>query len=392
MNQRPLRLAAVYYFFYFGAAGIYLPFINLYFDKVGLSGSAIGALAALPPILGFGAGPLWGALGDRFHIHRRLLPIATLGAILPTLLILRANNAISLAVLVGIAALFSGPVVGLIDSAVLDLVHGTPRTYGAIRWWGSLGFTIFTWATGYILKLFGLEWMFYGYAVLLAVAGSLAIGLPARRQVWRLSYRDSLRQLLRQRQLFLFMCATFLIGATLAASYAFFPLHMIELGANPAWLGLAAALAAGSEMPVMFFSTSIFKRFGLRSSLVLSCLLFALRWGTLAVVTTPVPALITSVVHGLTFGIFLTGGVAYVETRTPAGLHATAQGLFNATLFGFGSALGALGGGFLYDVLGARGLFGVTAITALIAVGFVLAAGVGQPVKDDQFDIQSAND
>ncbi|MEP7359552.1 MAG: MFS transporter, partial [Anaerolineales bacterium] len=109
MSQRPLRLAAVFYFFYFGANGIYLPFINLYFDKIGLSGSAIGALAALPPLLGFGAGPLWGALGDRFHIHRRLLPIAVFGAILPTLLYLRAHDALSLAVLVGVAALFSGP-------------------------------------------------------------------------------------------------------------------------------------------------------------------------------------------------------------------------------------------------------------------------------------------
>jgi PPP family 3-phenylpropionic acid transporter len=318
-------------------------------------------------------------LGDRFHIHRRLLPIAAFGAIVPTLLYLRAHDAVSLAVLVAVAAIFSGPVVGLIDSAVLDLVQGTARTYGAIRWWGSLGFTIFTWLTGYVLKLFGLEWMFFGYAILLALAGVVALGLPARRQVWHLSYRASLRQLVRQRPLLLFMCATFLIGATLAASYAFYPLFMISLGANPAWLGLAAAIAAATEMPVLFFSGRIFKRFGLRNSLALACLLFVLRWGTLALVTTPVPGLLTSLVHGLTFGIFLTGGVAYVETRTPAGLHATAQGLFNAIFFGFGAALGALGGGILYDALGARGLFGTTAITALIAVAFVYLAGESQP-------------
>jgi MFS transporter, PPP family, 3-phenylpropionic acid transporter len=282
--------------------------------------------------------------------------------------------------------------VGLIDSAVLDLVHGTARTYGAIRWWGSLGFTLFTWATGYVLKLFGLEWMFYGYAVLLALAGTLALGLPARHQMWRLSYRASLRQLMRQRPLFLFLCATFLIGATLAASYAFYPLFMVSLGANPAWLGLAAALAAGTEVPVLFFSGSIFKRFGLRNSLVFACLLFALRWGTLAFVTTPVPGLLTSLIHGLTFGIFLTGGVAYMETRTPAGLHATAQGLFNAIFFGFGAALGALGGGWLYDLVGARGLFGVTAITALAAVVFIYLAGAGQTISNGQLFTQPAND
>jgi PPP family 3-phenylpropionic acid transporter len=381
--QRPLRLAALFYFIYFGAAGIYLPFINLYFDKIGLSGREIGLLAAMPPLLGFGAGPLWGALGDRFHIHRRLLPIAVFGAIVPTLLFLRARDAVSLAVLVALAAIFSGPVVGLIDSAVLDLVHGTARTYGGIRWWGSLGFTVFTWITGYVLKLFGLEWMFFGYALLLALAGVAALGLPARRQVWHLSYQASLGQLVRQRPLLLFMCATFLIGATLAAMYAFYPLYMIGLGGNPAWLGLAAAISAATEMPVLFYSGRIFRRFGLRKSLMLACLLFFVRWGTLAIVTTPVPALLTSLLHGLTFAVFLSGSVAFVETRTPAGLHATAQAMFNAVFFGFGAALGALGGGLLYDAVGARGLFGVTAVMALVAVGFVFIAGESprQPVS-----------
>jgi PPP family 3-phenylpropionic acid transporter len=192
--------------------------------------------------------------------------------------------------------------------------------------------------------------------------------------------------LVRQRPLLLFMCATFLIGATLAASYAFYPLFMISLGANPAWLGLAAAIAAATEMPVLFFSGRIFRRFGLRNSLMLACLLFAVRWATLALVTTPVPGLLTSLAHGLTFGIFLTGGVAYVETRTPAGLHATAQGLFNGIFFGFGSALGALGGGILYDAMGARGLFGVTAVTALIAVAFVYLAVESQAVAEPGYD------
>jgi PPP family 3-phenylpropionic acid transporter len=176
------------------------------------------------------------------------------------------------------------------------------------------------------------------------------------------------------------MCATFLIGATLSASIAFYSLFMISLGANLAWLGLASAIAAATEMPILFFSGRIFKRFGVRNSLMLACLLFALRWGTLAFVTTPAPGLLTNLVHGLTFGIFLTGGVAYVESRTPAGLHATAQGLFNAIFFGFGAALGALGGGILYDALGARGLFGATAITALSAVAFVYLAGETQPI------------
>jgi hypothetical protein len=44
-----LWLARAYYFFYFGAVGAYFPYINLHFERVGLNGAAIGALASISP-------------------------------------------------------------------------------------------------------------------------------------------------------------------------------------------------------------------------------------------------------------------------------------------------------------------------------------------------------
>jgi MFS transporter, PPP family, 3-phenylpropionic acid transporter len=374
--RRPLGLAWLYYFFYFGAFGCYVPFLTLYFEQAGLNGRAIGLLAALPPLVQLAVGPIWGGLGDRLAIHRRLLPLATLGPIVPSLLMLTTHNLAALTALVIIAGLFTAPILLLIDSAVLDMVRGTHYAYGKIRIGGSIGYTLGSWLMGYLLKAQGLHWLFYGYGGGLLVAGLLAFALPARRQVWQAtSFSASVGQLLRQRPLVLFLIGAFLVSVTLQASFSFFPLRLVALGGDPVWVGLAGVIGAVCEMPVLFYSGAIFRRLGVRPAVTASYLLFALRWGILALAGSPALMLATTTLNGLTFTPYMAGGILYVEQHTPAGLHATAQGLLAAVTFGLGSAVGALGGGVLYDVIGAQGLFGVGAAVAAAAAGFVVLAG-----------------
>jgi PPP family 3-phenylpropionic acid transporter len=374
-TSQPLVWARAFYFCYFAAIGCYVPFINLYFQSIGLSGSAIGALAAMPPLILLVASPLWGALGDRFHVHRFLLPLATLGPVIPVLLMTRTESYSGLALLVLWAALFVAPIVPLIDSATLDLLAGTNQAYGQVRVWGSIGFTVATWVMGFVLNQASLTVLFYAYALMLSLAGLLAFGLPARRQSWQVSYRASLRAMLRQRSLALFLAGSFLIGATLQAAYSFYPLYLLSLGGNPAWVGLGSALSALTETPVVFFSGLLFRWVGVRGSVILSYAMFSLRWGILALARAPLPALLTNAMHGVTFAPFLVGSIAYVQQHTPPGLAATSQALYTAAAFGLGAAAGALGGGWLYDNLGPAGLFGVTSVTALVAMLCVALAG-----------------
>ncbi len=374
--RRPLALAWLYYFFYYGAFGCYVPFLTLYFEQAGLNGRAIGLLAALPPLVQLTAGPVWGALGDRFAIHRRLLPLATLGPIIPALLMLTTTNVAALTALVLVGGLFTAPILLLIDSAVLDMVRGTHYSYGKIRVGGSIGYTLFTLVMGYVLKAQGIHWLFYGYGAGLLVAGVLAIGLPARRQVWQAaSFGSSVGKLLRQRPLVLFLIGSFLVAVALQASFSFYPLRLVALGGDPVWVGLSGVIGAVCEMPVLFYSGAIFRRWGVRPVVAASYVLFAVRWTILALAVSPVVVLATAAFNGVTFTPYMAGGILYVEQHTPPGLHATAQGLLAAVTFGLGSAVGALGGGVLFDAIGAQGLFGVGAAVTVVAVGFVVLSG-----------------
>ena len=70
------------YFIFYTGFGIYLPFINIYYRDIGLSGLEIGLINTLSPLVGMLSAPLWGVLNDRYGKTRVQLAIAVLGSIL----------------------------------------------------------------------------------------------------------------------------------------------------------------------------------------------------------------------------------------------------------------------------------------------------------------------
>jgi PPP family 3-phenylpropionic acid transporter len=373
-TARALWLARAYYFFFFGAVGCYFPYINVYYANVGLSGAAIGVLAAVGPVSLMVIGPLWGGLGDRFRLHRILLPLATFAPIVPTVLVGSTARLGPLLLLITLGSIFFTAISPLIDSAVLELIEGTYYAFGDVRVWGSIGYMLCTIVCGYLIEWQGSIWIFIGYAVNMALAGLAALGLPARRRALRVSFGAGLRQLLAQRSFALFLGGVGLLGAAVYACLSFFPIYLRQLGGGEALIGLAGAIAAVSEMPTLFYSRWVLDRIGAWGAAALGALTYGVRWGLLAIIVSPGLALLTQALHSLSFGAFLIGGVAFVDQHTPSGLGATAQAVFTATVYGVGASLGALAGGWLYDRLGASGFFLAASLTTFMGLLLIVAA------------------
>ena len=75
-NASALFNAQALYFFYYMAAGSYIPFIYLYFERMGLTGVQIGTLAALPVLITASTSLFWSGTADALHWHQRILRIS----------------------------------------------------------------------------------------------------------------------------------------------------------------------------------------------------------------------------------------------------------------------------------------------------------------------------
>jgi PPP family 3-phenylpropionic acid transporter len=375
-----LTQAGAMYFGYYMALGSLFPFINLYYERLGLSGMQIGALAALPVLASSITALVWGGLADALGAHRAILRTALALSPAAVLMLLLANSFASLVPIVAAYAVLGSAIVPLLDSAALEEAETHQRSYGSLRVWGTIGWSCSTWLVGELIEALGMRLLFYGYAAGVALTFAVSLFQKPRRQVLRSPMASGLRSLLLRRGFLVFLLSIFLLGTTIGAVNSFFSLYLDGLGAGEGVIGLAWTISALSEIPVMLASGGIMRRVGAEGLLTISFLTYALRWLLFSLITDPGWVLLPQILHGLSFGAFLVGGVNYVNERTPEGLSTTGQAVFNTVSYGLGAIAGSLLGGYLYDQVGMISLFRI--LSAMAATGLLVFWAFHQSARE----------
>src|SRR5438270_4054336 len=106
----PLR-GGLFYLLFYGELAVYLPFLNVYFRHLGLSGWHIGLLAAVVPCLAFVLIPPLTLLADRTRRRKAMLAIASLGCGLTLLLLYLPRTFLALLPLMVLLAVFRSPLI-----------------------------------------------------------------------------------------------------------------------------------------------------------------------------------------------------------------------------------------------------------------------------------------
>ena len=363
-----------FYFFYFALLGGTAPFLALYFDHLGFAPARIGELIAIPMLMRCLAPNLWGWLGD--HTGQRLL-IVRFGALCTLVCfagIFFSRSYAWLALIMATHAFFWHAVLPQFEVITLAHLREQAARYSQIRLWGSIGFIVAVVGLGLLFEWLSLD--AYPAALLVIMAGIVisSFWVPNAQPLLRPSTPESagfLRQLRRPGILAFYICVG-LMQLSNGPYYTFLTLHLEGVGYSRGAIGLFWALGVVAEILLFLVMARLLQRYSLRTVLLASFLITALRWLLLGNLAQYLPVLLLAqCMHAATFGAFHAGCIHFVQRSFADRQQGQAQALY-VSLAGIGGALGALYAGYSWKSLGPAWTFAIASLVALLAA-YVIA-------------------
>lgn len=248
----------------------------------------------------------------------------------------------------------------VLEQKKFDIVKDFPP----IRVWGTIGFIAAMW----IVDLFG--WKSSNMQLIFSSACGLGLGLyaftmPACLPV-KSNEKKSLAQalgldafvLLKQRKMFIFFLFSLFLGAALQITNAFGGSFLESFTTTyPDSFGvkhpiLLLSISQISETLFILTIPFFLRKFGIKQVMLMSIFAWVFRFGLFAIGNpgSGLPLLVLSmIVYGMAFDFFNISGSLFVEKETPAGIRASAQGLFMFMTNGLGAMIGGYCSGLVVD-------------------------------------------
>lgn len=340
-----LRPKTVYFFYYAALACLY-PFMTLYYQERGMTATQIGILSGVVPLVTWLSAPLWGGLADARNRHRAVLLLAVGGLWIAAAAMSFATTFIALLATVIAYAVFNGPIVPMVDNAVMALLGDRKADYSRVRVWGGYSWGLAALALAPMLERAGLQWAFYGFLFFMAINFVASARLPMNVvEGARHAYTAGLGILLRNGRFLLLLLVALVFGISMGGQFSYMFLYVDELGGSRALMALSVTASTVGEIPFWYLGGWLLRRVGTKWMIVLALSVTAVRNFWLGVMGAPWLVLPITALEGLSFAVLFSAGVSDVDAAAPSGLGATAQGLFSGMMLGLGSALGGFIGG-----------------------------------------------
>jgi len=370
----PLPRFAALSFAYFATIGLFNPYAPLWFQSLGYSTLAIGAIASLQSwtrVLGPYA---WGWFGDRSGRRVELIRIASLGAVLAAAGLLGVREAVPVAVVTALLFVANGGVVPLYEATLAHLLSSgggivDAARYGRVRLWGSVGFIAAVTACGALLERFGIAAFPLFVLALNALMLTAALRLPA-------THDDAVHDapappvlpLLRRPEVAWFFGSIFFTVLAHTSLYAFFSLYLVSLGYGKSVVGALWAVAITAEIAFFYTQGRLFAWLAPPRWLQVVAGVTTLRFVAVAVAGHwPVVLVLAQALHAVTFAGHHAACIMLVQRFFPGRLRGRGQALYTVLGYGLPGVLGGVGGGWLIESLGFAAVFWAAAGCGLAA-------------------------
>jgi len=342
----------ILYFLVFCCTASWLPIFADYLKDHNLSGIKIGIVLGVTPFMMFLVQPFYGMLADKWG-YKKCLLWSSIFASLSYILYLFHGGFLYLFIVTVCMALFYNTIQPILDSLSLKLVQDDPSfSYGTLRIAGAAGWAFTGIVAGYFIDTISTTVIFVISAISMLLTFFFAFSLKADSQ--RIISREeqsykNVKEIFRNKILISLLLCVFLISAGATTIWNFYSIYMKENGASASLVGYGISFQGLCELPLFYFSARIIRKFGIRTTLLITVFATALRLFLYSVVKNPQAAIAIELLHGISWSLFWVVCVEYVNMLVKEDWRATGQSLLYAAYYGAGAIAGNLWTGFLYD-------------------------------------------
>lgn len=360
-----------YNFFVYMTQALVVSFLPLFFLDLGFNASQIGLLYSIGPIISIFSNMIIGFVSDKkqtiIKIVRLLYAIQFIAIGL-----LHEFNTFSIVCLIMTLFYFCYTTINpLNDSLIILSSRVTNKPYALIRLFGSLGFALSAYFFGVILKSIGTSHTINLMLITLFISFLFTFFIKDYHE-----HKDSgiklkeLLLLLKQRHVFLFFTFLFLISTAHRMYEGFLAVTLRDLGASESVIGLAWLVSATSEIPILFLLGKYGHKFKEMPLIIFASIMYALRMYLVSIIQDPNMIIFTQLMHSITFGIYFSTVIRYLQILFPDKYRASGQAIYTIVWMGFSGTISGLVGGNIYAQFGHVMFYHM-------ATGFALAGTLG---------------
>lgn len=375
------RLSA-YYFAYFAFVGAYTSYFGLLLQSRGFSAPQIATLLSLMQIMRLFAPYLWGSLADRWGRRASIVCLSSSASLLCFLPLFVVHEFAGMFIALALMAFFWCAALPLVESLTLSHLTQGAESYGRIRLWGSLGFIVAVFLVGILLDSVALENLIWIGSLLLAATAFSGWLLPEGAPLHAAAETATLFTLLRQRHVLALFAGCFFMSLAHGPLYVFYSIYLVDHEYSKTAVGLLWALGVVAEIGIFLTMPKLLRHFSIRTLLLASFAAAVLRFGLIGWGVNVLAVLIfAQILHALTFGVCHASSIAALHRWFPAQQQSRAQGLYGSASFGAGGLIGALGSGYLWQLINPSWVYTLSALAALCGL-LLIVAGLPKTAPD----------
>ena len=373
INNRYMALQGLYWMLFCIPAS----FISLYLQGRGLSNGGIGTVTATFGIMAALLQPVLGGITDRSRqlTWRSMTLMLAIPFLLICIIMPLIPGAWAGAIFMGLLILLGNTIMPFINSAHFYYTHaGEYINFGVARGIGSGMYAILALLIGFLAEKYGIEMVPISGILIVFLLILVVFRMPTKKKVVEPAPKEEALQkgfIHRYPAFNLMLLATLMMLSAHSILNTYLLQIIQSVGGNSSQLGIAVALQAVVEVPVLFGFSRLIKRFRSKTLMLVAATGFAFKALMYALSGSVSMIYMIQLAQMFSYAIFASSSVYYTSEMVSKEDQTTGQA-YLASMMGIGAVLGSLSGGWILELSGMTTMLSVNVIIAMVGVLFAI--------------------